>query len=58
MPAWLDRLLQVSQLNPEATWSEVAFVRSIYNGPLIIKGVLHPDEVSQPATFFMYTTRH
>ncbi len=31
-------------LDPAASWADVAWLRSLWKGPLILKGVLHPDE--------------
>lgn len=31
-------------LDPEATWQDVAWLRQVWPGPLVLKGVLHPDE--------------
>jgi isopentenyl diphosphate isomerase/L-lactate dehydrogenase-like FMN-dependent dehydrogenase len=31
-------------LDPAACWRDVAWLREIWRGPLLIKGVLHPDE--------------
>ena len=36
--------LMAEQLNPEAGWSDVEWLRTQWRGPLIIKGLLHPDE--------------
>jgi L-lactate dehydrogenase (cytochrome) len=33
-----------SQFDPAVTWEDVAWVRSLWPGPLIIKGVLTPDD--------------
>lgn len=34
-------------LDPSMSWSDVDWLRKIWKGPLIIKGILHPDEASQ-----------
>ena len=31
-------------LDPAASWADVAMLRKFWRGPLILKGVLHPDE--------------
>jgi isopentenyl diphosphate isomerase/L-lactate dehydrogenase-like FMN-dependent dehydrogenase len=31
-------------LDPGASWRDVAWLRGIWQGPLLIKGILHPDE--------------
>jgi isopentenyl diphosphate isomerase/L-lactate dehydrogenase-like FMN-dependent dehydrogenase len=31
-------------LDPAASWADVAWLRSLWPGPLLLKGVLHPDE--------------
>jgi L-lactate dehydrogenase (cytochrome)/(S)-mandelate dehydrogenase len=31
-------------LDPAASWADVAWLRGIWLGPLLLKGVLHPDE--------------
>ena len=31
-------------LDPSMSWRDVAWLRQIWKGPLIVKGVLHPDE--------------
>ena len=31
-------------LDPAASWTDVAWLRSLWSGPLLLKGVLHPDE--------------
>ena len=32
------------QLDPGVSWTEVEWVRTLWDGPLILKGILHPDE--------------
>jgi L-lactate dehydrogenase (cytochrome)/(S)-mandelate dehydrogenase len=34
-------------LDPTMSWSDVDWLRNIWKGPLIIKGILHPDEARQ-----------
>ena len=34
-------------LDPSMSWSDVDLLRKIWKGPLIIKGILHPDEARQ-----------
>jgi isopentenyl diphosphate isomerase/L-lactate dehydrogenase-like FMN-dependent dehydrogenase len=34
-------------LDPTMSWSDVDWLRKIWKGPLIIKGILHPDEAKQ-----------
>jgi L-lactate dehydrogenase (cytochrome)/(S)-mandelate dehydrogenase len=36
-----------SLLDPSMNWADVADLRKIWTGPLIIKGVLHPDEAKK-----------
>ena len=31
-------------MDPSASWKEVEWLRSVWNRPLLLKGVLHPDE--------------
>ena len=33
-----------SLLDPAASWADVAWLRRLWRGPLLLKGVLHPDE--------------
>ena len=33
-----------SLLDPAASWADVAWLRGVWRGPLLLKGVLHPDE--------------
>jgi isopentenyl diphosphate isomerase/L-lactate dehydrogenase-like FMN-dependent dehydrogenase len=33
-----------SLLDPGASWADVAWLRSLWHGPLLLKGILHPDE--------------
>jgi isopentenyl diphosphate isomerase/L-lactate dehydrogenase-like FMN-dependent dehydrogenase len=32
------------QLDPDVGWKDVEWVRSLWDGPMILKGILHPDE--------------
>jgi isopentenyl diphosphate isomerase/L-lactate dehydrogenase-like FMN-dependent dehydrogenase len=34
-------------LDPTMSWADVGWLRKIWRGPLIIKGILHPDEARQ-----------
>jgi isopentenyl diphosphate isomerase/L-lactate dehydrogenase-like FMN-dependent dehydrogenase len=36
-------------LDPGASWKDVEWVRSLWKGPMILKGILHPDEARQAA---------
>ncbi|MFO1039285.1 MAG: alpha-hydroxy acid oxidase [Geminicoccaceae bacterium] len=31
-------------LDPSASWADVAVLRKLWSGPLLLKGILHPDE--------------
>ncbi len=35
------------QLDPSLSWRDVDWLRSLWNGPLLIKGILHPDEAAR-----------
>jgi len=37
----------VSLLDPSMSWRDVEWLRSIWKGPLILKGVLHPEEAKR-----------
>lgn len=37
-------------LDPVANWNDVAWLRSIWQGPLLLKGILHPDEARDAVT--------
>ena len=37
----------VGWMDPSANWKEVEWLRSIWKRPLLLKGVLHPDEARQ-----------
>jgi isopentenyl diphosphate isomerase/L-lactate dehydrogenase-like FMN-dependent dehydrogenase len=37
----------LEQLDPSVGWAEVEWVRSLWDGPMILKGILHPDEARQ-----------
>ena len=39
----------VSQLDPSVTWADVDWLRARWTGPLIIKGLLHPEEAREAA---------
>ena len=41
--------LMVSQLDPSVTWRDVDWLRARWSGPLLIKGLLHPDEAREAA---------
>ena len=34
-------------LDPAMSWKDVAWLRRLWDGPLVLKGVLHPDEASR-----------
>ncbi|MEZ5825039.1 MAG: alpha-hydroxy acid oxidase [Geminicoccaceae bacterium] len=34
-------------LDPAMSWSDVEWVRKVWDGPLLIKGILHPDEAER-----------
>src|SRR5581483_4105115 len=36
-----------TMLDPAATWRDVAWLRGLWQGPLIIKGILHPEEARE-----------
>ena len=36
--------VMAEQLDPSVSWKEVEWVRSLWDGPMILKGILHPDE--------------
>jgi L-lactate dehydrogenase (cytochrome)/(S)-mandelate dehydrogenase len=39
--------LMVEQLDPDVGWSDVDRLRGQWNGPLVIKGLLHPEEARE-----------
>ncbi len=39
--------LMVEQLDPDVGWSDVERLRSLWRGPLILKGILRPDEARE-----------
>lgn len=39
--------LQAQQIDPSLSWADVERVRSVWKGPLLLKGVLHPDDARQ-----------
>ena len=41
---WVD-----SQFDPSVTWEDVAWVREHWEGPLVIKGILDPDDARRAA---------
>ena len=41
--------LMNEQLTPEITWSDVDWLRKLWRGPMLIKGLLHPDEAREAA---------
>jgi L-lactate dehydrogenase (cytochrome)/(S)-mandelate dehydrogenase len=50
----LDNLLTIaaritSWLDPAADWRELEWVRSQWKGPLLVKGILHPEEAKHAA---------
>ena len=40
----LGKYVNVEMMNPGATWETFTWLRRIWDGPLAIKGVLHPDD--------------
>jgi L-lactate dehydrogenase (cytochrome) len=42
--AWVD-----SQFDPSVTWDDIAWVREHWNGRLVVKGVLDPEDARQAA---------
>ncbi len=41
--------LMNDELTPEITWSDVDWLRKQWRGPMLIKGLLHPDEAREAA---------
>lgn len=39
--------VMAEQLDPSVGWKEVEWVRGLWDGPMILKGILHPDEARQ-----------
>jgi isopentenyl diphosphate isomerase/L-lactate dehydrogenase-like FMN-dependent dehydrogenase len=39
--------LMVEQLDPDIGWRDIDWLRTLWRGPLILKGVLHPDEARE-----------
>ncbi len=39
--------LMLDQLDPSVDWKDAEWVRSLWKGPMILKGILHPDEARQ-----------
>lgn len=33
-----------SQFDPTATWHELSWLREVWDGPVLVKGILHPDD--------------
>ena len=36
-----------SMFDPSMTWDDVARIRDLWQGPIVIKGVLHPDDAKR-----------
>jgi L-lactate dehydrogenase (cytochrome)/(S)-mandelate dehydrogenase len=41
--------LMLEQLDPDIGWRDIDWLRGLWRGPLILKGVLHPDEAREAA---------
>jgi L-lactate dehydrogenase (cytochrome)/(S)-mandelate dehydrogenase len=39
--------VMVEQLDPDISWADVDWLRKLWKGPLILKGILHPDEARE-----------
>jgi L-lactate dehydrogenase (cytochrome)/(S)-mandelate dehydrogenase len=39
--------LMIEQLDPSVTWKDAEWVRSLWKGPMIAKGLLHPQEARE-----------
>lgn len=39
--------LMLEQLDPDIGWRDVEWLRGLWRGPLVIKGLLHPDEARE-----------
>ncbi len=39
--------LMMEQLDPDIGWRDVDWLRGLWRGPLILKGILHPDEAHE-----------
>jgi isopentenyl diphosphate isomerase/L-lactate dehydrogenase-like FMN-dependent dehydrogenase len=39
--------LMAEQLDPAVNWSDVEWLRRLWRGPLVIKGLLHPDDARE-----------
>ena len=39
--------LMLEQLDPDIGWHDVDWLRNLWRGPLILKGILHPDEARE-----------
>jgi L-lactate dehydrogenase (cytochrome) len=42
--AWMER-----NFDPTVTWKDIEAIRTVWDGPLIIKGILHPDDARAAA---------
>ncbi len=36
-----------SQFDPTLSWQDVAWLRELWSGPLVVKGILHPDDAAE-----------
>ncbi len=43
--AWMGK-----NFDPSVSWQDIAFVRDNWDGPIILKGILDPDDARQAAT--------
>jgi L-lactate dehydrogenase (cytochrome)/(S)-mandelate dehydrogenase len=39
--------VMIEQLDPSVTWKDAEWVRGLWKGPMILKGVLHPQEAQE-----------
>jgi L-lactate dehydrogenase (cytochrome) len=39
--------LMLEQLDPDIGWRDIEWLRGLWHGPLILKGILHPDEARE-----------
>ncbi len=39
-----------TQFPVPATWDDVAWIRKVWNGPFVLKGVMHPDDAKRAAS--------
>jgi L-lactate dehydrogenase (cytochrome)/(S)-mandelate dehydrogenase len=37
----------VGLFNPEMRWSDLEWIRSLWHGPLLVKGIMHPDDAAR-----------